>query len=99
MSDTSSVDQAIRRLMDALNALDAAMELRLEEDRGRGTLNEQVHAYSIDRARLASELDDAEARSRQLETTSREAVRRLDEAMNTIRDVIATNHAGNASST
>lgn len=99
MSDTSAVDQAIRRLMDALDALDATMELRLEEDRGRGTLNEQVHAYSIDRARLASELDDAEARSRQLETTSREAVRRLDEAMNTIRDVIAANQAGGATST
>jgi len=91
MSDTSAVDQAIKRLMDALDALDAVIELRLEEDRRRGTLAEQVHAFSIDRARLASELDDAQARSRALETTNREAARRLDEAMNAIRAVIADN--------
>lgn len=91
MSDTSAVDQAVKRLTDALDALDAVMELRLEEDRRHGTLSAQVHAYSTDRARLASELDNAEARSRELESTNREAVRRLDEAMNTIRAVIAAN--------
>ncbi len=93
MSDTSAVDQAVKRLTDALDALDAVMELRLEEDRRRGALTDQVHAYSMDRARLASELDDVEARSRRLESTNREAVGRLDEAMNLIRSVIAADHA------
>jgi hypothetical protein len=91
MNDMSGVDQAVKRVMDALDALDAAMELRLEDDRRRGTLTEQVHVFNIDRARLASELDDARARSRELETTNREAARRIDEAMTAIRAVIAAN--------
>jgi hypothetical protein len=91
MSDTSAVDQAVKRLMESLDALDAVIELRLEQDRKHGTLTDQVHAYSVDRARLASELDDSQARSRALETNTREAARRLDEAMNTIRAVITAN--------
>jgi cell division FtsZ-interacting protein ZapD len=89
MSDTSTVEQAVKRLMDALDSLDAAVDLRREEDRQRGTLGEQVHAFNVDRARLASELDGVSARSRELETTNREAARRLDDAMNVIRAVIA----------
>ncbi len=91
MSDTSAVDKAIKRLTDALNALEGAVELRLEDDGRRGTLDEQLHAFSVDRSRLASELDGAEARSRQLSTINHEAARRLDEAMNAIRAVIAEN--------
>ncbi len=83
-----AVDLAIRRLMGALDALDAAMERRLEEERRRGTLSDQVHAFSTDRARLASELDEAHAHSRGLERANHEAARRLDEAMETIRAVI-----------
>jgi predicted nucleic acid-binding Zn-ribbon protein len=92
MSDTHAVDQAVRRLNDALDALDAVMELRLEADRRRGMLAEEVHDFSMDRSRLAAELDDVHAHSRALETTNREAARRLDEAMNVIRDVIKANH-------
>jgi hypothetical protein len=87
----SEVDQAVKRVMDALDALDAAMELRLEGDRKHGTLTEQVHIFNADRARLASELDGVQARSRDLETTNREAARRIDEAMSAIRAVIAAN--------
>jgi Domain of unknown function (DUF4164) len=91
MSDTHAVDRAVRRLNDALDALDAAMELRLESDRRRGMLAEEVHDFSMDRSRLAAELDHVQAHSRALETTNREAARRLDEAMNVIRDVIEAN--------
>jgi hypothetical protein len=91
MSDTHAVDQAVKRLNDALDALDAVMELRLEADRRRGMLEEEVHDYSMDRSRLAAELDHAQARSRALETTNREAARRLDEAMNVIRGIIESN--------
>jgi uncharacterized protein DUF4164 len=91
MNDTRAVGRAIKRLMDALDALDAAIEHRLEDDRRRATLGEQVHAFSIDRARLASELDGAEAHARVLENANREAARHLDEAMDAIRAVIAAN--------
>ena len=91
MSDTHAVDQAVRRLNDALDALDAVMERRLEADRRRGMLAEVVHDFSMDRSRLAAELDDVHAHSRALETTNREAARRLDEAMNVIRGIIEAN--------
>ena len=87
----SGFDQAVKRVIDALDALDAALEVRLENDRKGGALTEQVHVFNIDRARLASELDEARARARALETSNREATRRVDEAMSAIRAVIAAN--------
>jgi len=87
----SGFDQAVKRVIDALDALDAALETRLENDRKGGALTEQVHVFNVDRARLASELDEARARSRALETSNREAARRIDEAMSAIRAVIAAN--------
>jgi cell division FtsZ-interacting protein ZapD len=93
MNDMSGVDRAVKRVLDALDALDAAMELRLDDDRKRGSLTEQVHVFNIDRSRLAAELDGAQARARQLETTNREAARRIDEAMSAIRAVIAANQS------
>ena len=88
---TSGVDQAVKRVTDALDALDAALEQRLEHDRKGGALTEQVHVFNVDRSRLASELDEARARARELEITNREAIRRIDEAMSAIRAVIAAN--------
>jgi hypothetical protein len=42
-----------------------------------------------DRSRLAADLDAAAARARGLETANREVSRRLDEAIGTIRSVLA----------
>jgi hypothetical protein len=86
-------DQAVKRVMDALDALDGVLEQRLgkDKDRAGGSLVEQLHAFNIDRARLARELDAVRARARELENSNREAVRRIDEAMTAIRAVIATN--------
>ena len=88
---TSGLNQAVKRVTDALDALDAALEARLENDRRGGALTEQVHVFNVDRSRLASELDEARARARELETSNREAARRIDEAMSAIRAVIAAN--------
>jgi len=90
MSDQIAIDAAARRLTQALDALDAAVERRLEAERGATQLADQVHALGADRARLASELDNQTARSRQLETANREIARRLDSAIDNIRSVIAT---------
>jgi hypothetical protein len=90
-------DQAVKRVMDALDALDAVLEQRLgkadkDSKGGAGSsLVEQLHAFNIDRARLALELDSVRARARDLENSNREAVRRIDEAMSAIRAVIASN--------
>jgi hypothetical protein len=93
---TGGFDQAVKRVMDALDALDSVLEQRLGKDRDHkggsgGSLVEQLHAFNIDRARLALELDAVRARARELENSNREAVRRIDEAMSAIRAVIAAN--------
>jgi len=89
MSETDSIDVASRRLAQALEGLEAAAEQRRELDRGREALFSQLHALGDDRARLASELDSAAARSRGLETANREVGDRIDQAIATIRDVLA----------
>lgn len=90
MSDQTSIDAATKRLTQALDAIDAAVERRLEAERGEARLADQIHTLGADRARLASELDVQTARSRQLETANREIARRLDSAIDNIRSVIAT---------
>ena len=92
------VDRAVKRVMDALDSLDAVLAQRLGktstgmDGRLGGSLVEQLHAFNIDRARLALELDAVRARARDLESTNREAVRRIDEAMSAIRAVIAADN-------
>jgi len=96
------VDRAVKRVMDALDSLDAVLEQRLGRNSTGtggypggslgGSLVEQLHAFNIDRARLALELDAVRARARELESSNREAVRRIDEAMSAIRAVIAANN-------
>jgi predicted nucleic acid-binding Zn-ribbon protein len=90
MSNTNSIELAARRLTLALDALEAATERRQEADRGEASLADQVHALGSDRARLASELDEATARARAFETANREVVQRIDQAIETIRGVLST---------
>jgi len=88
MSDTDPIETATRRLSLALDALEAAAERRSEADRGEAALADQVHALGSDRARLASELDEATARARALETANRDVGQRIDQAIETIRGVL-----------
>jgi chromosome segregation ATPase len=90
MSDADSIEAATRRLAHALDALEAAAERRSEADRGEELLADQVQALGTDRARLAGELDEAAARARTLETANREVMARIDQAIETIREVLAT---------
>jgi chromosome segregation ATPase len=90
MNEANAVDAAAKRLQAALDALEAAIERRRENDRERSDLAGQIHALGVDRSRLASELDNSAARSRRLENTNREAAQRLDAAIETIRSVLAT---------
>jgi predicted nucleic acid-binding Zn-ribbon protein len=89
MTEPNAIDAASKRLALALDALSAAVERRRDADRGEATLNTQLHALGTDRARLASELDDAAARARGLESANREAAQRIDAAIATIRAVLA----------
>lgn len=89
MTEITAVEAATTRLERALQALEEAVDYRLDRDRGRDDLAEQVHSLGVDRARLASELDASVARARRLEEANRAVAERLDAAVDTIRTVIA----------
>jgi ABC-type transporter Mla subunit MlaD len=88
MSETDSIEAASRRLALALDALEAAAESRCEAAQHEAALATQIHAMGDDRARLAGELDEAIARSRALESASREVAKRIAAAIDTVRDVL-----------
>jgi uncharacterized protein DUF4164 len=91
MTDGGGIEAATKRLMLALDGLEAAAERRREADRADLGLVDQLHALGTDRSRLASDLDAATARARALETTNQEVAQRLDAAIETIRSVIEAN--------
>jgi hypothetical protein len=91
MTDAGAIEAATRRLMQALDGLEAAAERRREADRAELGLSDQLHALGVDRSRLAADLDVVTARARALETTNQEVARRLDAAIETIRSVIEAN--------
>jgi NAD-dependent DNA ligase len=88
MTDTNAIDGATRRLQSALQALEAVLERRLEQDHRQAELADQIHAIGVDRSRLACELDGAVARSRRLETANREVAERLEVAIDAIRTLL-----------
>ena len=87
----TAIEAAIKRLQDALTALDAALERRVGGEHGEAALVQQIHALDVDRSRLASELDGATARSRKLEGSNRDIAQRLDRAIATVKSVVTAN--------
>ena len=84
----AAIDAATRRLMSALDALEAAVERRREADRDEDELATRIQALGADRSRLADELDGSLVKTRKLERTNREIAERLDAAIGTIRSVL-----------
>jgi len=91
MSDQIAIDQAVKRLALALDALDAAVERRREGDGREDALSDQLQTLAVDRTQLAAALDGETARSRRLETTNREIAGRLDAAIASIQSVLDAN--------
>jgi hypothetical protein len=90
MSETDLIETASNRLALALDALEAAAERRGESARNEEALVTQIQAFGTDRARLASELDQATARGLGLEQANRDAAQRIDQAIEAIREVLGT---------
>jgi len=86
--ENNAIEIATMRLSAALDALESAIEQRRESDREVEGHAARVHAFGIDRARLADELDQAQARTHSLEQSNREVASRLDAAIGTIRRVL-----------
>ena len=84
----ADIDAATRRLMMALDALEAAAERRRDADRDENELASRIQALGADRSRLADELDGSLVKTRRLERTNREISERLDVAIGTIRAVL-----------
>jgi ABC-type transporter Mla subunit MlaD len=82
------IDAATRRLMSALDALEAAAERRRDADRDENELASRIQALGADRSRLADELDGSLVKTRRLERTNREIAEKLDTAIGTIRSVL-----------
>lgn len=91
MSEESAIDNAVKRLAQALDALDAAVERRREADRTEEALVAQVHVLGLDRTKLANSLDGETARARKLEETNRDIAQRLDTAIASIQSVLDSN--------
>ena len=87
------IDTATRRLMAALDALEAAVERRREADRDEDELATRIQALGADRSRLADELDTSLVKTRKLERANREIAERLDAAIGTIRSVLEATDA------
>lgn len=91
MGEESAIDNAVKRLAQALDALDAAVERRREADRTEEALAAQVHVLGLDRTKLANSLDGETARAKKLEETNRDIAQRLDTAIASIQSVLDSN--------
>ena len=89
MSEHRDIESVVQRLRAALEALEGAVERRLDTDVGGHALADQIHALTVDRSMLAADLDAAASRSKKLETANREIANRIDMAMSAIRSVLA----------
>jgi chromosome segregation ATPase len=92
--DSNIIEAATSRLSAALDALESAIEHRREADREVEGHAARVHAFGVDRARLADELDRAQARAQALEHSNREIAGRLDTAIGSIRSVLDSEQQG-----
>lgn len=88
MNEQTAIEQATRRLTQALDALDAAVERRVEADKSAAALGQQVHVLAADRSKLAADLDAQVSRSKSLEAANRDIARRIDAAMENVRLVL-----------
>src|SRR5437763_4048533 len=84
----ADIDAATRRLMMALDALEAAAERRRDADRDENELASRIQALGADRSRLADELDGSLVKTRRLERTNRAGSEQLDVAIGAIRAVL-----------
>jgi hypothetical protein len=91
--DAGAIEAATRRLLAALEALEAAVERRRDGDVNEDRLAERIHQLGADRSRLTNELDGMTAQARALEGVNRDVARRLDAAIGSVRAVLDAGEA------
>jgi len=88
MTGEATLKEVIARLGRAMDSLEHAAGTRLEHEQDYSEAEAEVQRMNADRARLAQELDNSEARGERLEEANKEVSRRLVTAMETIRAVL-----------
>jgi hypothetical protein len=88
-----AIRQSLMRLRAAVDALEQAEARRRENQRQTGPIETELALMQDDRARLATELDAALARSNRVENLAEDLTRRVDAAMTTVRAVLEKNGA------
>lgn len=88
MTGEATLKEVIGRLGRAIEALEDAVAQRVEHEQDYSEAEAEVQRMNADRAKLASELDNSEARAERLEEANKEVSRRLVTAMETIRAVL-----------
>jgi len=88
MTGQATLREVIIRLGKAMDALEHAAAERLDRELDYSEAEAEVQRLNADRARLAQELDNSEARGERLEEANKEVSRRLVTAMETIRAVL-----------
>lgn len=84
-----TLDDAMKRLDQAVGLLEAAVSRRLETERRRGDLETELQIMQDDRARLAVELDGALTRLDRAESAADDVGQRVRLAMGAIESVLA----------
>jgi Domain of unknown function (DUF4164) len=88
MTHSPRLDGALTRLSTALNALEAAVARRLEDEYSSADLEEELAIMQDDRSRLALELDTALARAGTLDKTRQDVIARLERASASVAVVL-----------
>jgi molecular chaperone GrpE (heat shock protein) len=88
MTGEATLKEVLARLGRAMDVLESAVSTRLEHEQDYSEAEAEVQRMNADRARLAQELDNSEARGERLEEANKEVSRRLVTAMETIRAVL-----------
>ena len=88
-----AIRQSLVRLRAAVEALEQAETRRRENQRQTGPIETELALMQDDRARLATELDAALARSNRVEALSEDLSRKVDAAMMAVRAVLEKNGA------
>lgn len=90
MSHSSVLDQALHRLQSSLDVLEAAVVRRKASDDIVSQLEEDVHLLAVDRSKLAHTCDHLKAETVILSRANLAASERVEQAMETLRDVLSS---------
>lgn len=92
MSETSDqpkeMDEAVRRLVAAIDRLEGRLDGLFERIDGFRAHEKEAEALRKDRARLASDLDAAKAREKELQRLADEASEALGAAISEVREAL-----------